>query len=80
MTGGSVTPRPSAPPDIAVAISGGIDMTLDGGVRDHLRAGAVLVQRGTVPVWVAPSDRSGSHVVRTPGVMLPSARSLFGGG
>lgn len=38
--------------DYAVVISGEIDMELDDGVAVHLRAGDVLVQRGTVHNWV----------------------------
>ena len=37
--------------DYAVVISGEIDMEMDGGAV-HLRAGDVLVQRGTVHNWV----------------------------
>jgi quercetin dioxygenase-like cupin family protein len=38
--------------DYAVVLSGEIDMELDDGVEVHLRAGDVLVQRGTVHNWV----------------------------
>ena len=38
--------------DYAVVISGEIDMELDGGEVVHLRAGDVLVQRGTIHNWV----------------------------
>ena len=38
--------------DYAVVISGEIDMELDGGVVAHLKAGDVLVQRGTIHNWV----------------------------
>jgi len=38
--------------DYAVVISGEIDMDLDGGVVAHLKAGDVLVQRGTIHNWV----------------------------
>jgi quercetin dioxygenase-like cupin family protein len=38
--------------DYAVVMSGEIDMELDGGETVHLRAGDVLVQRGTVHNWV----------------------------
>lgn len=38
--------------DYAVVLSGEIDMELDDGVVAHLRAGDVLVQRGTVHNWV----------------------------
>jgi quercetin dioxygenase-like cupin family protein len=37
--------------DYAVVISGAIDMDLDGTVV-HLKAGDVLVQRGTIHNWV----------------------------
>jgi quercetin dioxygenase-like cupin family protein len=38
--------------DYAVVMSGEIDMELDAGERVHLRAGDVVVQRGTVHNWV----------------------------
>jgi quercetin dioxygenase-like cupin family protein len=38
--------------DYAVVMSGEIDMELDDGVIVHLKAGDVLVQRGTVHNWV----------------------------
>jgi quercetin dioxygenase-like cupin family protein len=38
--------------DYAVVISGGIDMQLDDGVVVSLKAGDVLVQRGTIHNWV----------------------------
>jgi quercetin dioxygenase-like cupin family protein len=38
--------------DYAVVMSGEIDMTLDDGVVVHLKAGDVLVQRGTVHNWI----------------------------
>ena len=38
--------------DYAVVISGGIDMELDDGVVVSLKAGDVLVQRGTIHNWV----------------------------
>jgi quercetin dioxygenase-like cupin family protein len=38
--------------DYAVVISGEIDMELDGAEVVHLKAGDVLVQRGTVHNWV----------------------------
>ena len=38
--------------DYAVVISGEIDMELDDGVNVHLKAGDVLVQRGTIHNWV----------------------------
>ena len=38
--------------DYAVVISGAIDMELDGGVVVKLKAGDVLVQRGTIHNWV----------------------------
>jgi len=37
--------------DYAVVISGEIDMELDDGVTVHLKAGDVLVQRGTIHNW-----------------------------
>jgi quercetin dioxygenase-like cupin family protein len=38
--------------DYAVVISGEIDMELDGAAVVHLKAGDVLVQRGTIHNWV----------------------------
>ena len=38
--------------DYATVISGEIDMELDDGERVHLKAGDVLVQRGTIHNWV----------------------------
>ncbi len=38
--------------DYAVVISGEIDMELDDGVTVHLKAGDLLVQRGTIHNWV----------------------------
>ena len=38
--------------DYAVIISGAIDMELDDGVMVKLKAGDVLVQRGTIHNWI----------------------------
>ena len=38
--------------DYAVVMSGEIDMELDDGVSVHLKAGDVLVQRGTIHNWI----------------------------
>lgn len=38
--------------DYAVVMSGEIDMELDDGVTAHLKAGDLLVQRGTIHNWV----------------------------
>ncbi len=38
--------------DYAVVISGEIDMELEKGTEVHLKAGDVLVQRGTVHCWI----------------------------
>jgi quercetin dioxygenase-like cupin family protein len=38
--------------DYAVVMSGEIDMALDDGVVVHLKAGDVLVQRGTIHNWI----------------------------
>src|SRR3979411_2254868 len=38
--------------DYAVVISGEIDMELEKGTEVHLKAGDVLVQRGTVHYWI----------------------------
>jgi quercetin dioxygenase-like cupin family protein len=42
--------------DYAVVISGEIDMELEKGDEVHLKAGDVLVQRGTVHCWVNRGD------------------------
>jgi quercetin dioxygenase-like cupin family protein len=44
--------------DYAVVISGGIDMELDDGVVVSLKAGDVLVQRGTIHNWVNPGTEA----------------------
>jgi quercetin dioxygenase-like cupin family protein len=46
--------------DYAVVISGAIDMELDDGVTVKLKAGDVLVQRGTIHNWV---NRGGEDCV-----------------
>ena len=38
--------------DYAVVLTGEIDMELDDGVSVHLKAGDVLVQRGTIHNWI----------------------------
>ena len=38
--------------DYAVVMSGEIDMELDDGVTTHLKAGDILVQRGTIHNWM----------------------------
>jgi mannose-6-phosphate isomerase-like protein (cupin superfamily) len=38
--------------DYAIVMSGAIDMTLDDGLVVHLKAGDVLVQRGTIHNWI----------------------------
>ena len=52
--GPGVTPRNHRTDsiDYAVVMSGEIDMGLDDGVNVHLKAGDVLVQRGTIHNWV----------------------------
>lgn len=52
--GPGVTPRNHRTDsiDYAVVMSGEIDMELDDGVNVHLKAGDVLVQRGTIHNWV----------------------------
>jgi len=42
--------------DYAVVVSGAIDMELDEGEKVHLKAGDVVVQRGTVHNWTNNSD------------------------
>jgi quercetin dioxygenase-like cupin family protein len=43
--------------DYAVVIAGEIDMQLDDNKEVHLRAGDVLVQRGTIHNWVNRGDK-----------------------
>ncbi len=43
--------------DYAVVIAGEIDMELDGGQEVHLKAGDVVVQRGTIHNWVNRGDK-----------------------
>lgn len=52
--GPGVTPRNHRTDsiDYAVVMSGEIDMELDDGVNVHLKAGDVLVQRGTIHNWI----------------------------
>ena len=52
--GPGVTPRNHRTDsiDYAVVMSGEIDMELDDGVTVHLKAGDLLVQRGTIHNWV----------------------------
>ncbi|MEK9647476.1 MAG: cupin domain-containing protein, partial [Alphaproteobacteria bacterium] len=38
--------------DYAICMSGEIDMELDDGVEVHMKAGDVMVQRGTVHSWI----------------------------
>lgn len=38
--------------DYAIVVSGSIDMELDDGEMTHLKAGDVIVQRGTVHNWI----------------------------
>ena len=42
--------------DYAVVVSGAIDMELDEGEKVHLKAGDVVVQRGTVHNWTNNGD------------------------
>jgi quercetin dioxygenase-like cupin family protein len=42
--------------DYAVVMSGEIEMGLDDGVKVHLKAGDVLVQRGTIHDWINRGD------------------------
>ena len=55
--GPGVTPRNHRTDsiDYAVAMAGEIDMELDAGKSVHLKAGDVLVQRGTIHNWVNKS-------------------------
>lgn len=61
--------------DYLVVMSGEIDMELDDGVEVHLRAGDVMVQRGTVHNWV----NRGSEPC-TMAVILVHAKAVEAGG
>ena len=52
--GGAPRNHRTASMDYAIVISGKIDMELDDGVVVNLKAGDVLVQRGTVHNWTNP--------------------------
>lgn len=61
--------------DYAVVMSGEIDMELDDGVVVHLRAGDLLVQRGTVHNWV----NNGREVCVIAFVLISSKPVVAGG-
>ena len=42
--------------DYAICMSGEINMELDDGIMVHMKAGDVLVQRGTVHSWINKGD------------------------
>jgi quercetin dioxygenase-like cupin family protein len=44
--------------DYAICMSGAIDMELDDGVMVHMKAGDVLVQRGTVHSWINKGEET----------------------
>ena len=44
--------------DYAICMSGEINMELDDGIMVHVRAGDVLVQRGTVHSWINKGDET----------------------
>ena len=50
--GNQLVPHRTSTIDYAVVISGEIDMDLDEGETVHLKAGDVLVQRGTWHTWI----------------------------
>ena len=64
--------------DYIVVMSGEIDMELDDGVEVHLKAGDVMVQRGTIHNWVNKGTEPcviafsliGAHPVKTGGKTL----------
>ena len=61
--------------DYLVVISGEIDMELDDGASVHIKAGDVLVQRGTVHNWV---NRGSEPCIVA--VVLVAAKSVTAGG
>ena len=61
--------------DYAVVISGEIDMELEKGSEVHLKAGDVLVQRGTVHNWI---NRGAAPCVMA--FVLIDAKSVVAGG
>jgi quercetin dioxygenase-like cupin family protein len=44
--------------DYAICMSGEINMELDDGIMVHMKAGDVLVQRGTVHSWINKGDET----------------------
>ncbi|WP_084145012.1 cupin domain-containing protein [Amycolatopsis jejuensis] len=74
--------------DVAVVISGELDMVLDSGeVVERLAAGDIVVQRGTMHSWVARGEEPlrvlfvlmDAAPVRIGGEALPEDLSVFGG-
>lgn len=74
--------------DVAVVLSGRLDMVLDSGeVVEELRAGDVLVQRGTMHAWIPRGDEPvrilfvliDALPVRSGGTVLREDLSVFGG-
>ncbi|MEO7402752.1 MAG: cupin domain-containing protein [Burkholderiales bacterium] len=61
--------------DYLVVMSGEIDMELDDGVEVHLKAGDVMVQRGTIHNWV--NRGTASCIIA---VILVDAKSVEAGG
>jgi quercetin dioxygenase-like cupin family protein len=61
--------------DYAVVMSGEIEMGLDDGAKVHLKAGDVLVQRGTIHDWINRGD-----VPCVMAFVLTAAKSLEIGG
>ena len=68
--------------DYAVVISGEIDMELEKGTEVHLKAGDVLVQRGTVHCWInrgkAPCVMAFALVDAEPAVAGGKVLNAFG--
>lgn len=69
--------------DYGVVLEGEVDLELDNGQVTHLKAGDVIVQRGTVHAWINPSDRPNKMLfilldatpVTVNGAPLPTAHS-----
>ena len=61
--------------DYGILLSGQLDMELDGGETVHLRAGDVVVQRGTNHAWVNNSD----HPARMAWILVSAEPVTVGG-
>jgi len=49
--------------DYGIVVSGELELELDGGDRQHLKAGDIVVQRGTNHLWRNPSHDTACRIV-----------------